>query len=72
MISGNTYTYVKTQRVLTMCNICGCKIKHLNNFNRHLKARRQNEVDYINNNRFATDIIKPKIEENNDLIIIIR
>jgi hypothetical protein len=52
-----------------MCHICGCKIAHLNNFARHLKSRRHKEVDYINNNRFEIERIKPK-KQNDEIIII--
>ena len=70
MINENIRKDIKTPKVFKMCNVCGCKIKHPNNFNRHLKTRRHNDVDYIDSNRFEIDRIKPKKEEKNDLIII--
>ena len=70
MTSESIYKDIVTPKVFKMCNICGCKIKHPRNFERHLKSRRHNEVDYINNNRFEIERIKPKREENNEIIII--
>ena len=46
------YKDIKIQRRFKICNVCGCKIKHPDNFSRHLKTRRHNEVDYIDNNLF--------------------
>ena len=64
------YKDTKTQKVFKLCNICGCKIKHPNNFKRHLNSKRHNEVDYINNNRFEIDKIKPNSDIKRDVIII--
>ena len=69
MISENIYKDIKTPKVFKLCNICGCKIKHPNNFKRHLNSRRHNEVDYINNNRFEIERITPK-KQRDDIIII--
>ena len=69
MISENIYKDIKTPKVFKMCHICGCKIKHPNNFKRHLNSRRHNEVDYINNNRFEIERITPK-KQRDDIIII--
>ena len=70
MENKNINNDTKTQKEFRMCNICGCKIKHPNNFKRHLNSRRHKEVDYINNNRFEIERIKPKREEKNEIIII--
>jgi hypothetical protein len=69
MINENIYKDIKTPKVFKMCNICGCKIKHPNNFKRHLNSRRHNEVDYINNNRFEIERITPK-KQRDEIIII--
>jgi hypothetical protein len=69
MDNENIYKDIKTQKVFKMCNVCGCKIKHPNNFNRHLKTRRHNEVDYINNNRFEIERIIPKRQKDEIIII---
>ena len=70
MINENICKDIKTPKVFKLCNVCGCKIKHSNNFKRHLNSRRHKEVDYINNNRFEIERIKPKREEKNEIIII--
>ena len=70
MISETIYKDTETKKVFKMCNICGCTIKHPNNFKRHLKSRRHNEVYYINNNRFEIERIKTKREEKNEIIIL--
>ena len=70
MINENIYKDTSTQKVFKMCSICGCKINHPNNFKRHLRSRRHNEVDYINNIRFEIERIAPKKEHKNEIIII--
>ena len=69
MISDNIYKDTKTQKEFKMCNICGCVIKQASNFSRHLKSKRHNEVDYINNNRFEIEKITPK-KQKDEIIII--
>ena len=69
MINENICKDIKTPTVFNLCNICCCKIKHSNNFKRHLNSRRHKEVDYINNNRFEIERIKHK-QENSEIIII--
>ena len=69
MINENIYKDIKTPKAFKLCNICGCKIKHPNNFKRHLNSRRHNEVDYINNNRFEIERITPK-KQKDEIIII--
>ena len=70
MINENICKDIKTQKIFKLCNVCGCKTKHPNKFKRHLNSRRHNEVDYVNNNRFEIERIKPKREEKNEIIII--
>ena len=59
----------KLKRNHEICNVCGsCYDK--SNRARHLKSKRHNEVDYINNNRFEIQRIAPQKEPKNEIIII--
>ena len=63
MENKNINNDTKTQKEFKICNICGCTIKHPNNFKRHLRSKRHNEVDYRNNNRFELERIFKEIKE---------
>jgi hypothetical protein len=52
-----------------MCYVCG-SFYDKSNRARHIKTRKHRDCDYINNNRFEIERIKPKREEKNEIIII--
>jgi hypothetical protein len=52
-----------------LCNVCGSYYNKANRA-RHIKTRKHRDCDYINNNRFEIERIKPKREEKNEIIII--
>ena len=40
MISENIYKDIKTPKVFKMCHICGCKIKHPEQFQKTFKLKK--------------------------------
>ena len=51
-----------------LCNVCGSYYNKANGA-RHIKTRKHRDCDYINNNRFEIQKIKPKREDKNIIII---
>ena len=45
-----------------LCNVCGSYYNKANRA-RHITTRKHRDCDYINNNRFEIERIKPKREE---------
>ena len=51
-----------------MCYVC-CSFYDKSNRARHIRTRKHRDCDYINNNRFEIERIKPK-QEKSEIIII--
>ena len=59
----------KIKHIHEMCYVC-CSFYDKSNRARHIRTRKHRDCDYINNNRFEIERIKPKREEKNEIIII--
>jgi hypothetical protein len=51
-----------------MCYVCG-SFYDKSNRARHIRTRKHRDCDYINNNRFEIERIKPKREEKMKLLL---
>lgn len=61
----------KVKNKFKICQICGCR-QYVNNFTRHRKSKRHQEVDYINNQCFEIVKAKQKDDSEQQGIVIIR
>jgi hypothetical protein len=52
-----------------LCNLCGSIFYGKGNKARHEKSVKHKLADYINNNRFEIERIKPKPEKNEIIVI---
>ena len=50
-----------------ICQSCGCK-QYVNNYARHIRTKKHQQVDYINNTRFEIVKVKPKIDTDKEFI----
>lgn len=61
----------KRQYATRVCNVCGCR-QYANNFARHLRTKKHQEVDYANNQKFEITRVEPQEKKNNSNVLILK
>ena len=59
---------VEPENKFKICQVCGCR-QYVNNYARHMRSKRHQQVDYVNNTRFEIIKITPRDNQNREIIM---